>query len=153
MIRGLSIFSIVIILCSSAYKSQSFHDPISILGRLKWNYTHYEENLWVREYTNRTLDEIYAAHESYFRSEFGETNLLKLEIVPMKHRIINAIVDVKKTWKLQAKLLDEKRYDEIRESAESVVLNTKVSMNSLLSATNQEFYFDYFVKVSICVSV
>lgn len=134
----------LIALLNWTHSVHSMRDPISIIGRLKWNYTQYEENLWVREYTNRTLNEIYIAHEPYFRIIFGETDLLTTTSVPMKHRLIDAFMTIKRTWSKMGILLQQQRYDEIRTAADSIVLNITISMNAILSPTNQENYFDDF---------
>lgn len=46
----------------------AFDDPISILGRIRWNYTAYEENLWTRSYENTTLDQIYNDHNRFIET-------------------------------------------------------------------------------------
>lgn len=43
----------------------AFDDSISILGRIKWNYTMYEENLWTRQYRNVSLEQIYKVHTDF----------------------------------------------------------------------------------------
>lgn len=63
-----------IIVAFCAYKTLfnlrvcAFDDPISLLGRIRWNYTSYEENLWTRTYKNTTLDEIYKDHRRFIES-------------------------------------------------------------------------------------
>lgn len=42
-----------------------FHDAISKIGRVKWNYTMYEENLWTRQYENNSLEQIYKDHSDF----------------------------------------------------------------------------------------
>lgn len=46
----------------------AFDDPISIIGRIRWNYTAYEENLWTRSYENTTLEQIYSDHNRFFET-------------------------------------------------------------------------------------
>lgn len=46
----------------------AFDDPISLLGRIRWNYTSYEENLWTRSYKNTTLDQIYSDHNAFIET-------------------------------------------------------------------------------------
>lgn len=43
----------------------AFDDPISLLGRIRWNYTSYEENMWTRQYKNTTLEQIYHDHNEF----------------------------------------------------------------------------------------
>lgn len=52
------------ILCLSVC---AFDDPISLLGRIRWNYTAYEENLWTRSYHNTSLDQIYNDHNTFIK--------------------------------------------------------------------------------------
>lgn len=46
----------------------AFDDPISLLGRIRWNYTAYEENLWTRSYENTTLEEIFNDHNRFIET-------------------------------------------------------------------------------------
>lgn len=46
----------------------AFDDPISLLGRIRWNYTAYEENLWTRSYENTTLEEIFNDHNQFIET-------------------------------------------------------------------------------------
>lgn len=46
----------------------AFDDPISLLGRIRWNYTAYEENLWTRSYENTTLEEIFTDHNAFIET-------------------------------------------------------------------------------------
>lgn len=46
----------------------AFDDPISLLGRIRWNYTAYEENLWTRSYENTTLEEIFNDHNRFIEA-------------------------------------------------------------------------------------
>lgn len=46
----------------------AFDDPISLLGRIRWNYTAYEENLWTRSYENTTLEEIFSDHNGFIET-------------------------------------------------------------------------------------
>lgn len=139
---------IIMLVLGMAHEARSFLDPISIVGRVKWNYTHYEENLWVREYTNRSLEQIFTAHEAYFQKNFGETDLLTSKAVPLRHRLVDALLNVKETWRRQGLLLQQHRYDEIRATADEIVINITLSMSAILSPTNQEQYFEYFMQVN-----
>lgn len=46
----------------------AFDDPISLLGRIRWNYTAYEENLWTRSYENTTLEDIFSDHKGFIET-------------------------------------------------------------------------------------
>lgn len=46
----------------------AFDDTISVLGRIRWNYTSYEENLWTREFKNTTLEQIYQDHDAFINA-------------------------------------------------------------------------------------
>lgn len=63
---------IVLVFCASVTLSTlkvcAFDDPISLLGRIRWNYTAYEENLWTRSYENTTLEEIFADHNRFIET-------------------------------------------------------------------------------------
>lgn len=125
----------------------TFQDPISFIGRLKWNYTRYEENLWVREYKNTTLAAIYTDHERYLVTEFGETEVFE-QVLPQMPRIVSSIAEIKGTWKLCLQMLQEKEYDDIRQSAREIIRITTQSMNIIFSSTDQQLYLDYLKKVS-----
>lgn len=47
---------------------RAFDDPISVIGRIRWNYTSYEENLWTRQYQNTTLEQIYRDHNEFIKA-------------------------------------------------------------------------------------
>lgn len=69
---------IIIVLCAYICLLNSsvcaFDDPISLLGRIRWNYTSYEENLWTRTYKNTTLDDIYSDHNKFIDTISGLFN-------------------------------------------------------------------------------
>lgn len=47
---------------------RGFDDPISVIGRIRWNYTSYEENLWTRQFKNTTLEQIYHDHTIFINT-------------------------------------------------------------------------------------
>lgn len=60
---------IVLITCLIALASNicAFEDPISIIGRIKWNYSMFEEKLWSRELNISEYAEIFREHQIFFR--------------------------------------------------------------------------------------
>lgn len=63
---------IAVVLCAylTVFSSNvcAFDDPISLIGRIRWNYTAYEENLWTRSYENTTLEEIFTDHNAFIET-------------------------------------------------------------------------------------
>lgn len=59
------IYDILIALVAFSLCVHGFDDPISVIGRIRWNYTSYEENLWTREFKNTTLEKIYRDHAAF----------------------------------------------------------------------------------------
>lgn len=58
------------------WSTHAFTDPISVIGRIKWNYTTYEENLWTRRYKNTSLEQIFDDHMEFAKqiNQVYETN-------------------------------------------------------------------------------
>lgn len=56
---------ILLAVLSMQLSAYAFDDTISVLGRIKWNYTMYEENLWTRQYRNASLEQIYQDHTDF----------------------------------------------------------------------------------------
>lgn len=63
-----SLCGILIVLVAFSLSVQGFDDPISVIGRIRWNYTQYEENLWTRQFKNTTLDQIYRDHAAFINT-------------------------------------------------------------------------------------
>lgn len=60
-----SLSGIFIALVAFSSNVRGFDDPISVIGRIRWNYTQYEENLWTRQFKNTTLEQIYRDHAAF----------------------------------------------------------------------------------------
>lgn len=58
----------LIALVAFSLNVSGFDDPISVIGRIRWNYTSYEENLWTRQFKNTTLEQIYKDHSVFIQS-------------------------------------------------------------------------------------
>lgn len=58
----------VVAFCCASSSVSAFDDPISVLGRIRWNYTAYEENLWTRLFKNTTLEQIYLDHTVFINA-------------------------------------------------------------------------------------
>lgn len=70
---------IITITCLIALVSNisAFEDPISIIGRLKWNYSMFEEKLWSRELNITEYAKIFWEHQSFIRkiNNFSDMNV------------------------------------------------------------------------------
>lgn len=60
---------IIVITCLIAlvYNIFAFEDPISNIGRIKWNYSMFEEKLWSQELNTTEYAEIFWEHQSFIR--------------------------------------------------------------------------------------
>lgn len=56
---------ILFAMLSMQLKAFAFDDSISVLGRIKWNYTMYEENVWTRENITTSLEQIFSDHTDF----------------------------------------------------------------------------------------
>lgn len=64
-LKSCNLFSAFAAILTYGFIVSAFDDPISLLGRIRWNYTSYEENLWTRTYKNTTLQQIYNDHNQF----------------------------------------------------------------------------------------
>lgn len=66
-----NMLAVLLYLSIAASNVCAFNDPISIFGRIKWNYTKYEENVWTREFSNTSLEQIFEDHTVFMEKING----------------------------------------------------------------------------------
>lgn len=153
--RTICIVVVSVLWCSSL--SFGFDDPISVIGRIKWNYTKYEENLWNFEYSNTTIPLIYRQHIPFLLLTIGAKNggLIAhnaTEFIPFVPSVYNATVHVDKVWDTYANFsrwFSNKRIEAEIISAIDEIVGLEEAMAIVWNKTSTQIYFDYFQKVRI----
>lgn len=144
---------VIFILISCFYSTfvHSFHDPISIIGRIKWNYTKYEEKLWTLDFKNTSLMTIYKDHEPFLYRSIGESDQnsfqLTPDIIPNVSSVKNATFFVNRTWNEYAQWLRHEEYDVINTTASDYIPQLEEAMNRLWNESDKKNYFEYFHNV------
>lgn len=153
--------SFVVFLCSiSVSVVLSFDDPISLIGRVKWNYTNFEQNLWKNNVTTLNLTQIYVRHTPFLAFPFEENvfdfgNLTDPNL-PFIEDFFNATKFVGNVWSEYANL--SRWYLEQRSKAEitSIAARTyelESAMNRLQNDNHHRIYFEYFQFVSELITI
>lgn len=155
----------------------AFDDPISLLGRVRWNYTSYEENLWTRTYKNTTLDEIYSDHNKFIKTineffnesdpfypTFNESTSygsLKNAVVvdaflnnPYEVPVLSDIVilnaQVQDYWLKFSNLSSYNVSDVLDVLLDDAIPTLQTALNTFWNSSNTVVYFDFLKNVSIC---
>lgn len=151
--RAICIIVVSVLWCSSL--SLGFDDPISVIGRIKWNYTKYEENLWNFEYSNTTIPLIYRQHIPFLLQTIGVENssliaLNSTEYIPFVASVYDATVHVDQVWEKYANFsrwFSNKRIEaEVVSSIEEIPA-LEEAINSLWNKSTGQIYSDFFRKV------
>lgn len=154
--RAICIVVVSVVWCASL--SFGFDDPISVIGRIKWNYTKYEENLWNFQYNdpNTTIPLIYRQHIPFLLQKIGVENGSLIvhnatDFIPFVASVYNASVHVKKVWETYANFsrwFSNKRIEAEIISAIDEIPELEEAMNSMWNKSSTQIYFDFFQKVS-----
>lgn len=155
VISVLNTAAVVLLLASSV---STFDDPISFIGRVKWNYTNFEEALWNIGFENTTIPQIYRQHVPFFLAQIGNnvslfpTNLTNsTNDLPKMVDLWNATNHVNKVWNVYANF--SRWYSTKRVEAEIVSSIDEIpaleeSMKRLRNDSYQRIFFDFFQYVS-----
>lgn len=151
--RAICIVAVSVLWCSSL--SFAFDDPISVIGRIKWNYTKYEENLWNSQYSNTTLPLTYRQHIPFLLQTIGVENSSLIAhnataYIPFVASVYNASVHVDKVWETYANFsrwFSNKRIEAEIISTIDEIPGLEEAMNSMWNKSNTQIYFDYFRQV------
>lgn len=146
---------IVSMLWWSSSVTYGFDDPISIIGRIKWNYTKYEENLWNSDYSNTTILQIYRQHIPFFLQTFDVKNNSLIahnatDFIPFVPSVHNATVHVDNVWETYANFsrwFSNKRIEVEIISTIDEIPGLEQAMNSMWNKSSNQIYFDYFRNV------
>lgn len=150
----------------------AFDDPISVLGRIRWNYTSYEENLWTRQYQNTTLQQIYEDHSEfinlinrnydnsdYFYPIFNvSTDALKItpvvdaflinpHYVPVISSVITLNAQVGDYWSKFSNWTMFNSSNMLDVLTDDAIPTLQTSLNTFWNATNTAVYFDFLKNV------
>lgn len=150
-----------------------FDDPISLIGRIRWNYTSYEENLWTRQFKNTTLDQIYRDHAVFidtinkvhestekFYPTINETavNSKKLSVfvdaflinpyhVPVINSVILSNAHVTEYWLKFANWTAFNASNMLDVLTDDAIPTLQTSLDTLWNSTNTDVYFDFLKNV------
>lgn len=152
-----------------------FDDPISVIGRIRWNYTAYEENLWTRQFKNTTLDQIYRDHAVFidtlnkvhestenFYPTINETAVdssKKLSVlvdaflinpyhVPVINSVIQSNIQVAEYWLKFANWSAFNASNMLEVLTDDAIPILQTSLDTLWNSTNTVVYFDFLKNVS-----
>lgn len=134
-----------------------FDDPISVIGRIKWNYTTYEEHLWDAEYyKNTTIPLIYRQHIPFLLQTIGDGSASLIarnatDDIPFVSSVYNATIHVNQVWNTYANFsrwFSGKRIEAEVISAIDEIPGLEHAMDSLWNKTSTQIYFDFFRKVN-----
>lgn len=151
--RAICIVVVSAIWCSSLVFG--FDDPISVIGRIKWNYTKYEENLWNSQYANTSIPLIYRQHIPFLLQTIGveETTLIAhnaTDYIPFVPSVYNATVHVDKVWDVYqnfSRWFSNKRIEAEIISTIDEIPGLENAMNAMWNKSSTQLYFDSFRKV------
>lgn len=151
----------------------AFDDPISLLGRIRWNYTSYEENLWTRTYKNTTLQQIYLDHNEYIelinkvydaKDDFYPTlanassNSLKNAVivdaflnnpnsVPVVSSVVLSNAQVAEYWSKFSNWTSFNSSNMLDVLTDDAIPTLQTSLDTFWNATNTVIYFDFLKNV------
>lgn len=154
----------------------AFDDPISILGRIRWNYTSYEENLWTRQFKNTTLEQIYHDHNDFINTinkgydindrfyptinasavvgsikqvPIVDAFLINPHHVPLVHDVILANVQVEEYWTKFSNWSSYNATNMLDVLTDDAIPTLQNTLDIMWNATNTAVYFDFLKTVSL----
>lgn len=156
----------------------AFDDPISVIGRIRWNYTSYEENLWTRQFKNTTLEQIYRDHSTFIDainnvyndidSFYPTINASALDAIKNKPMIesylinpynvpeINSVIlsnkHVAEYWRKFANWSSFNETDMLEVLTDDAIPAIQSSLDTLWNSTNTVVYFDFLKNVRSHIS-
>lgn len=151
--RAICVVVVSVLWCSSI--SFGFDDPISLIGRIKWNYTKYEENVWNSEYTNTTIPLIYRQHIPFLLEVIGAKNGSLIahnatDFIPFVPSVYNATIHVDKVWEKYANFsrwFSNKRIEAEIISTIDEISGLEQAMYAMWNKSYTQIYLDFFRKV------
>lgn len=152
--RNANIAALVSVLVCSA-SVLSFDDPISLIGRVKWNYTNFEESLWKYNVTSLNVTQIYRYHIPFLVQKLGENGFdlgnSTDSVVPFQPEFNNATKKVDEVWELYSNF--SRWYLSKRVESEVVSISheteaLEAAMNTLQDDSYRRIYFEFFQFVS-----
>lgn len=149
-----------------------FHDAISKIGRIKWNYTMYEENLWTRQYENNSLEQIYKDHSEFIAivndiyhdsdSFYPIINITSNEVtqivtidsyinnpyhVPIIESVILANANVHDYWRKFSNWTDFNETAMVDNLIDDAIPSLKSAAKEFWNASNTNVFFDFLKNV------
>lgn len=130
----------------------SFDDPISLVGRMKWNYTNFEQNLWKNNVTNRNLTQIYVRHVPFFAFKFNENLFnfgngivdVNLPFIEDFYNATKCVNDIWTEYSNSSRWFLENRVKTEITSISDRTQSLELSMNRLQDDNYHRIYFEYF---------
>lgn len=173
----ISSISIGLVLLCVILSVRAFNDPISVLGRIRWNYTSYEENLWTRQFKNTTLEQIYNDHNVFidainevydaksdrfyptlndsaeFRSikqiPLVDAFLVNPYRVPIVHDVILSNAQVEEYWAKFANWSSYNATNMLEILTDDAIPILQNALGAMWNTTNTVVYFDFLKDVSV----
>lgn len=148
-----------------------FDDPISVIGRIRYNYTSYEENLWTRLFKNTTLEQIYRDHsvfidsinkiydgtDNFYPSKMVTNSTTKVSMngthsvnpfhVPEIESVIDSIANVAVLWSKFSDWSSLNASNKLEELTIEAIPILQTSLGTLWNSTNTAVYFDFLNNV------
>ncbi|XP_031627540.1 uncharacterized protein LOC116343553 [Contarinia nasturtii] len=158
-----------IVIAFLAFTVNGYDDPISILGRIRWNYTQFEDNLWTRQYKNTTLNEIYVKHSEFFTAinnvyngsecfypTFNATTVKKgtpVDIINPYHvpeiaSVIQSNADIEEYWSKFANWSTVNASNMLEVLTDDAIPILQNSLDTLWNSSNTDVYFDFLKNTS-----
>lgn len=167
--------TILIAAICAIFNVNAFDDPISVLGRIRWNYTSYEENLWTRQFKNTTLEQIYQDHSVFIDAinkvydvndrfypiingsanfssirqiPFVDAFLINPYNVPIVHDVILSNAQVEEYWEKFANWSSYNTTNMLDVLTDDAIPTLQNALSTMWNTTNTVIYFDYLINVS-----
>lgn len=159
--------------CALSVIVGAFEDPISLFGRIRWNYTSYEENLWTRAFKNTSLDQIYLDHSDFIEAinkayEIKDNFYPKLNTsydvtkngpivdaflintynVPGISSVVLSNVHVADYWSKFSNWTSFNATNMLDVLTDDAIPTLQSSLDTLFNSTNTNVYFDFLKNVS-----
>lgn len=173
----ISLISIGLVLLCVIFNVRAFDDPISVLGRIRWNYTSYEENLWTRQFKNTTLEQIYIDHNVFIdainkvydakidrfyptlndSANFSSIKQIPLVDaflvnpyrVPIVHDVILSNAQVEEYWAKFANWSSFNATNMLEILTDDAIPILQSALGTMWNTTNTIVYFDFLKDVSV----
>lgn len=167
----LVICGILIAFFAFSLSVNGFEDPISIVGRIRWNYTSYEDNLWTRQYKNTTLNQIYRDHSEFiaainnvyngsdiFYPKVNKTvqntvikepsvDFINPYHVPEIASVIQSNADIEEYWSKFGNWSTFNTSNMLEVLTDDAIPVLQTSLDTLWNSTNINVYFDFLKNV------